>query len=51
VSRFAVRALAALLLLAAIAAFPVVYRQAERRRQLARFQGEWERLVALPGKG
>jgi hypothetical protein len=40
-SRFPVRFVAALLLLAVVAAVPVLYRQAERRRQLAPFQGEW----------
>jgi uncharacterized protein (TIGR03067 family) len=43
-NRFPVRPVAALLLLAIVAALPVVYRQAERRRQLAPFQGEWDVL-------
>jgi hypothetical protein len=40
-SRFPVRFVAAVLVLAVVAAVPILYRQAERRAQLAPFQGEW----------
>jgi hypothetical protein len=40
-SRFPVRFVAAVLVLAVVAAVPILYRQFERRAQLAPFQGEW----------
>jgi hypothetical protein len=49
VSRFATRTLAALLVLAAAAAYPVVYRHMEHRHQLAPFQGERLLLVGRAG--
>jgi hypothetical protein len=41
VNRFTVRAVVVLLLLGALAAVPPLYRNLERRAQLAPFQGEW----------
>jgi hypothetical protein len=47
-SRFAIRALALLLLLAVVAAVPFVYREVEQRRQFSSFQGEWDVVGGKP---
>jgi hypothetical protein len=49
VSRFTTRTAAALLVLGTLAAYPVAYRVAERRKRLAPFQGEWLLLVGRAG--